>query len=86
MEEYVGFLNFNYTPEDFIFKITVDQEESLDSIDSWEGSIGYIKKINDRNFSEIKANYGKQMDRLEKLEEKVTELATRDVSKQIFAS
>lgn len=85
MEEYAGFLTYKYPEDSFIFKITVDQEE-FEDFDSWEGSLNHIKKINEKNFNEIKTNYGKQMRRLQQLEEKVNEFASRDVSKQIFAS
>ena len=45
-----------------------------------------MKKINERHFVEIKTSYSKQMRWMDKLEEKVDEFSSRDVSKQIFSS
>ena len=63
----------------------MDQED-LEDFESWEGSINHMKRINERHFSNIHANYKKQMDKLTSLEDRVNELATRDVSKQIYSS
>ena len=68
-----------------MFKVTVE-EEKQDDIDSWDGSLNFIKRINDRHFADMKANFSSQMARLEQLEGKVNEFATRDVSKMIYAS
>ena len=84
MQEYAGFLP-KWNPEQFMFKVTVE-EEKQDDIDSWDGSLNFIKRINDRHFADMKANFSSQMARLEQLEGKVNEFATRDVSKMIYAS
>ena len=85
MEEYAGFLNFKYFDKTFMFKITVDQDQ-MEDFEGWEGSVNHLKRINEHHFSEIKSSYSKQMDRLDKLEQKVDEFSSRDVNKQIFAS
>lgn len=86
MQEYASFLpKGNGNPRSFMFKVTVEEEDT-DDIDNWDGSLNFIKRINEKNFDDIKTSFSAQMNRLEQLEGKVNEFATRDVSKMIYAS
>lgn len=68
-----------------MFKITV-KEEPMEDISSWDGSLNFMKRMNDRHFDEIKSSFTNQIAKLEKLEGKMNEFTTRDVSKMIYSS